>query len=283
MNDEKLLPFRWYGGKYSHLDDLLPLLPETDTYIEPFGGSGAVLLNREPADNETYNDIDPDVVTFFRVLCDQTEELIRQLALTPFAREEFATAIEADSDELDDMEQARLFFTRAEQARTGLAQTATEGRWAACTSMSRRGMAGSVSRWHGHIEQLEAVAERLEGVDIKNEKAVDLIQACDSDDALIYCDPTYPHEVRTDEAAYGYEMSDEDHRELAAVLNECEAKVAVSGYQCDLYEELYGDWHRTDLGESRAPSGEGTREESLWTTYEIPETGDVRQLSLNSY
>ena len=78
--------FGWYGGKFSHLDWLLPLLPKCHHYCEPFAGSGAVLINREPAPVETYNDIDGDVVNFFRVLRDRHEELIRAIALTPFSR-----------------------------------------------------------------------------------------------------------------------------------------------------------------------------------------------------
>lgn len=51
---KKLIAFGWYGGKYSHLDWLLPLLPKVQHYCEPFGGSAAVLLNREVASVETY-------------------------------------------------------------------------------------------------------------------------------------------------------------------------------------------------------------------------------------
>jgi DNA adenine methylase len=44
----KLIAFGWYGGKFNHLDWLLPLLPSCHHYCEPFAGSAAVLLNREP-------------------------------------------------------------------------------------------------------------------------------------------------------------------------------------------------------------------------------------------
>src|SRR5712691_4725627 len=54
----KLIPFGWYGGKFSHLDWLLPLLPPCHHYCEPFGGSAAVLINRNPSPVETFNDID---------------------------------------------------------------------------------------------------------------------------------------------------------------------------------------------------------------------------------
>src|SRR3954469_20339878 len=75
--------FGWYGGKFNHLDWLLPLLPDAHHYCEPYSGSGAVLLNRGPSPVETYNDIDGDVVNFFRVLRDRPDELIRSIALTP--------------------------------------------------------------------------------------------------------------------------------------------------------------------------------------------------------
>ena len=85
---KKVIAFGWYGGKYSHLDWLLPQLPTCHHYCEPFGGSGAVLLNRVPSPVETYNDLDGEVVNFFRVLRECPDELIRQIALTPFSRSE---------------------------------------------------------------------------------------------------------------------------------------------------------------------------------------------------
>lgn len=141
--------FGWYGGKFSHLDWLLPLLPPCHHYCEPFAGSGAVLLNRAPSAVETYNDIDGDVVNFFRVLRDQHEALIRAIALTPFSREEYHLAIYGETAEVDDVERARRFYIRARQTRTGLAQTASLGHWANCKDTSRAGMSGVVSRWLG--------------------------------------------------------------------------------------------------------------------------------------
>ena len=95
---KKLIAFGWYGGKFSHLDWLLPLLPKCLHYCEPFAGSGAVLMNREPSPVETYNDIDGEVVNFFKVLRESKEELIEQIALTPFSREEFSLACKLDPD-----------------------------------------------------------------------------------------------------------------------------------------------------------------------------------------
>ncbi|MCY7337676.1 MAG: DNA adenine methylase [Chamaesiphon sp.] len=84
----KSIAFGWYGGKYSHLDWLLPLLPPSQHFCDVFGGSAAVIINRPPSPVETYNDIHSEVVNFFRVLRDQKEPLIEAIGLTPFSREE---------------------------------------------------------------------------------------------------------------------------------------------------------------------------------------------------
>src|SRR3972149_723125 len=88
----RLICFGWYGGKYNHLDWLLPLLPEAHHYCEPFGGSAAVLLNRSPSPIETYNDLDGEGVNFFRGLCPSKDHLVEAIALTPFSNRPFYTA-----------------------------------------------------------------------------------------------------------------------------------------------------------------------------------------------
>src|ERR1022692_1860946 len=90
---EKLIAFGWYGGKFSHLDWLLPLLPQCQHFCEPFGGSAAVLINRHPSPVETYNDLDGEIVNFFRVLREQRDSLIQAIGLTPFSKAEFEAAI----------------------------------------------------------------------------------------------------------------------------------------------------------------------------------------------
>src|SRR6266481_1015463 len=112
----KLILFGYYGGKFSHLDWLLPLLPACHHYCEPFAGSAAVLINRAPSAIETYNDLDGEVANFFRVLREQGEELTRQIGLTPFSREEFAIACKLDPD-ANQLERARRFYVRARQVR----------------------------------------------------------------------------------------------------------------------------------------------------------------------
>lgn len=261
------LAFGWYGGKYSHLSWLLPLLPSCNHYCEPFGGSAAVLLNRAPSPVETYNDLDSEVVNFFKVLREEKEKLIEAIALTPFSREEFVKAIQAPKEGLSEFERARRFYIRARQARTGLAQTASPGRWATCRNTSRRGMGGAVSRWLGGYYDLVEIASRLIRVQIDNRPAIDVIKAYDSEDTLFYCDPPYPHESRGDSKAYSFEMTNEDHQELAKVLHNIRGKAAVSGYVCELMQDLYGDWRRIDAPPRLCHSVKTIRQEALWVNY----------------
>ena len=267
---KKLIAFGWYGGKFSHLDWLLPLLPDCLHYCEPFAGSGAVLLNREPSPVETYNDIDGEVVNFFKVLREHKEALIEQIALTPFSREEFAIACELSPD-LSPIERARRFYVRARQVRTGLAQTASVGRWANCKNTSRSGMSGVVSRWLGGVEQLDFIAERLLRVQIENRPATEIIQLYDSKDTFFYCDPPYIHETRGDTSSYGFEMNDNQHKQLASVLNSIGGKAAVSNYECKLMEELYpsSKWQKVYSPEKTIHSTKDKRQEVLWVNYEI--------------
>lgn len=272
----KSIAFGWYGGKFNHLNWLLPLLPETIHYCEPFGGSAAVLLNRQPTSVETYNDIDGDVVNFFRVLREEPERLIRAIGLTPFSREELRVACQTSTEGLTDLERARRFFVRARQVRTGLAQTATAGRWAHCKLTSRAGMAAAVSRWLGSVEGLSEIVQRLLRVQIENAPALEVIQRYDSAETLFYCDPPYPHDGRTDTHAYRFEMSDDEHSALAECLHQVKGKVAISGYHSPLMDDLYRSWsyiesppkkaHSTN---TRSSKEKQSRIEVLWVNYDI--------------
>jgi DNA adenine methylase len=248
------------------------LCPLNRGKVKPYGGSAAVLINRDPSPIETYNDMDGEVANFFRVLRDQKEKLVEAIGLTPFSREEFERAIFEPVEDFSDLERARRFYIRARQVRTGLAQKASSGRWAHCRLTSRAGMAGAVSRWLGAVEDLPSIAQRLLRVQIEHDKAVDVIQRYDSPDTLFYCDPPYPHASRGDDNAYQYEMSDDEHRELAQVLHKVEGKVALSGYYCDLLRDLYGDWNTIEGPTKLVHSVKKARTEVLWVNYDVEAT-----------
>jgi DNA adenine methylase len=264
----KMIAFGYYGGKFSHLDFILPLLPSSYThYCEPFGGSAAVLINRAPAPVETYNDLDGELVNFFECLRDHGSRLIKLISLTPFSREELVNACRREGG-LSKLERARRFFVRARQTRTGLAQTSSEGRWAHCVLTSRAGMAGAVSRWLGSVGGLAEIVQRLQRVQIENAPAIEVINRYDSSETLIYCDPPYVHESRGDSKAYGFELSDKEHEALHESLAQSKSAVVISGYRCRLMDRLYRDWLRIDEPPHLCNSSKGERVESAWLNFD---------------
>ena len=263
----KLVAFGWYGGKFSHLDWLLPLLPQTTHFCDVFGGSASVLINRQPSSVETYNDLDSELVNFFRVLRSDRDALIEQIGLTPFSREELAQASTREPG-LTELERARRFFVCARQVRTGLAQRASGGRWAHCLLTSRAGMAGAVSRWLGSVDDLAEIAQRLLRVQIENAPALEVLLRYDSAETLFYCDPPYPHGARGDSQAYLHEMTDDQHRDLSEVLHRVQGKVVLSSYRCDLMTELYADWAQIEAPEKMCHSSKGARTEVVWFNYD---------------
>ena len=267
-NGRKLIAFGWYGGKYSHLSFLAPLIPDDAIHFcDVYGGSAAVLINIGPYPVETYNDLDLELVNFFDTLRNQGPKLIKAISLTPFSREELARACEPSSN-MTKLERARRFYVRARQTRTGLAQKSSKGRWAHCVRTSRSGMAAGVSRWLGSVDGLATITIRLQEVQIENAPAIEVIQRYDTPDTVFYVDPPYVHDARGDTSAYGYEMTDDDHEELAMVLNSIRGRAVVSGYRTELYDRLFSHWRRVDDEVRSCNSVRKPRRESVWMNFE---------------
>jgi DNA adenine methylase len=128
-------------------------------------------------------------------------------------------------------------------------------------------MSGVVSRWFGGVEALAKIGERLLRVQIENRPAIDVIRLYDSSQTLFYCDPPYLHETRGDSSAYGFEMDESQHHELAQMLHKIKGKAAISGYRCELMDELYKGWRRFDAEEKHCHSIKRLRQECLWMNY----------------
>ena len=58
-------PFKWVGGKSRLRKFIIPLIPEHQCYVEPFGGAAWVLFGKSPSRIEVLNDIDEELINFF--------------------------------------------------------------------------------------------------------------------------------------------------------------------------------------------------------------------------
>ena len=261
-------PFAYYGGKTGMARRLVAMLPPHRTYIEPFFGSGAVLFAKAPARHEIINDVDRNVVTFFRVLRERTDELVDVCALTPHAREEYQAA--ALTEDLDDLERARRFWVRVNQSFSHAA--GPRSGWSVTTSRTQS-VPGSIL---GRISRFAAAADRLMHCTIECCEAGDLIARLATADTAIYVDPPYLASTRRSgngsrASDYITDMGDEDsHRRLAEVLRSTSAAVLLSGYLSPLYDELYGDWDRIEIpvlaqASNDVTADRGERTEVIWS------------------
>jgi DNA adenine methylase len=254
-------PVPYFGSKQRIAPWIASLLPDHDHYVEPFCGGLSVLLAKRPAAMETVNDLDAELVTFWRILRDQPDELLRACMLTPHSRAELEATWEPTSD---DLELARRIWCRLAQGRSGTLRN-TGWRHYIDPAGSAIGMPGYLE---AYVLRLAAGAERLHGVSLEALPALDLIGKYGKQPkVLLYVDPPYLGTTRGWGNNYRYEMkTEEEHRELAAALADCKAAVVLSGYHSPLYDELYQGWHRYEqasmTGNAKASKD---RTEVLWS------------------
>ena len=137
---------------------------------------------------------------------------------------------------------------RYRQVFGGMGQKAAPGQWSYSATQSSRGMAGRVSGWLSTIDEvLPSVAERFRMVQIENLPWQEIIRRYDTPETLFYCDPPYLLSTRNGCVVYKYEMSVEDHRELAEALNSVIGHVVLSGYAAPEYDEWYRGWERVEF------------------------------------
>ena len=260
-------PFAYFGGKTTVADRIVDLLPEHLHYVEPFCGSLAVLFAKRPTKMETVNDLDLELVTFWKVLRERPDDLARVCALTPHSRHEYETsAFRADADG-DPLETARLVWTRLAQNR-GLSLRPGKTGWKhyVFPRGSSIGMPGYLA---AYVDRMAACAARLQTVSLECMPALDLIRKYGVDpNILLYIDPPYLGTVRDDRNNYKHEMKTVvEHRDLAEALHTARAAVVISGYASDLYDrDLYAGWDRATIA-AHTGNGQGdkTRTEVVWS------------------
>ncbi len=263
-------PICYFGGKTILAPRIVRLLPRHDHYVEPFCGSLAVLLAKPPSVMETVNDLDGDLMTFWRVLRDNPDELARACALTPHSRAEHQAAYNRTA--CDDLERSRRLWVTLTQGRGGIPRRSG---WRHYVKPS--GNTSMPAYLTSYIDRMATVAERLQAVSLECLPALELIATYGREpDVLLYVDPPYLGSSRSSAGdprngtnRYIHEMlNEDDHRELAAALTDCRAAVVLSGYPSALYDHLYDGWYRAEFTTGTGQSARGewsTRTEVLWS------------------
>lgn len=255
---------RYHGGKFRLAKWVMQFFPPHRIYTEAFGGAAGVLLQKPRCHGEVYNDLDGNVVAFFRCLQQPAlrDQLVQAITLTPYARAEFELAWEPTDDLV---ERARRTAIRAQMG-FGSAG-ATKGSTGLRTDTMRRYSTAQMD-WAAYPPVLLDVAERFQQVLIENRPAVDVLRQHDSPETLHFVDPPYVHstrEMRGANGCYRHEMADDEHAQMLLDLGELSGMVVLSGYGSDLYAGALPGWisHQT---KARISAGRGTaiRTEVVW-------------------
>ena len=258
---------KYPGSKWRMAEKIVSLMPEHKSYLEPFLGSGAVFFTKPRSRIETINDMDGEIVNLFRVVRDTPAALEREVALTPYSREEYERTWERykAGDVKDPVELARLTLVRYWQTH-GSCSVYKAG-WK--NDRAGREYAYAVRYWNDLPVWIAAAVERLKEAQIEQTPAVKLIRRFRHPDVLIYADPPYLLSTRK-QKQYRVEMGGEvQHKELLAALLDHPGPVILSGYESDLYNDTLQGWlkiHESVQAEHGAP-----RVETLWLNYEPQE------------
>lgn len=262
-------PVKRVGGKGKNAKLLIPHFAKAEMYAEPCFGAGSVFYGLVEGiyPREVVNDLDASIVTFFRVLRDRPDELIKLCELTPYARDEYLACREKSDDPV---EEARRVWVRLRQTFAGLGDG--EGRWA----RAQPGGPYYPDVFKNSIERFRPAAERLRHVAIDHLDAKEFVKKWrQHGKVFFYVDPPYVLDTRSDKQVYEHEMTEAQHVSLAeelhaAVRSGCD--VAISGYANDLYDlELFLGWRRLKFNvtasTARVKDETSRAEEILWMSY----------------
>lgn len=272
--------FPYVGGKTRLTGWITSQLPEHVTYVEPFGGSAAVLLNKPRSNIEVYNDLDRDVVQFFEVARERPGELAQWVRRTPYSEElhaEWADDFYSGRRPDDPIERAGRFLL--------LRYSQFAGKYRNKSGFKRdtaRTRVGDSSVWRGVPGRIEELCERLQGVSIQSQHFREIINFYDGEDTVFYCDPPYLDKESS------YLVDDFEHAELAEALDDIEGYALVS--YTDRPEGLYDEWreitrqHYHDSGCKKDEAEEEVTERLLlnYDPSRHPKLVDANQTTLNS-
>lgn len=228
-------PFKWVGGKSRLRRYILPLLPQHTCYVEPFAGAAWVLFGKQPSDVEVLNDIDDELINFFRVLKESPEELIASFDWDIVARAEFERLASTEPDHLTPVQRAHRFYYII---MAGWGGELDYPRFQTSIKDGGHGnrLAGALKTLRG---RLEPVHQRLRTVIIEHLDWRECVDRYDSETTFFYLDPPYPENG----ANYFHNMrSWDEHRTLAARLTTCNGRWLLSSYDTPAVRELYRDY-----------------------------------------
>lgn len=213
---------------------ILPLIPEHKIYTEAFFGGGAIFFGKEQSSIEVINDVNGEVVNFYRVLTTDFWRLNEMVQSTLHSREQYEDAMVVYNYPklFNPIKRAWAFWILTNQG------YATKiGSWGydkSDNSMAKRNTSKK-------IELDRSIRIRLEHAQIECNDAIKVIASRDTLETFHYIDPPY---IGSNMGHYsGY--TDQQYEELLTLLTKCSGKFLLSGYKSSILDRFIDGfgWH----------------------------------------
>ena len=248
-----LKPLGYIGCQWSVASKLLSQVPRLNTashYAEVFGGSAAVLLQRLTSEVEVYNELNPFVFNFFKILRDYPHDLIHTIRLMLM---EYDYPFETYANE-------RVSFFDRHAMNTVFTAKEKVDYAAICWIYSHTSYRGEGDRWNSgfsgdrhtkvklnltkRLNNLKDYSDRLQGAFLLNHDAKSCIRtlAVNFPQTFLYIDPPFPNYSRTGKdkrhtsgttrLQYKYDMlSDREHIDLIQLVLQSPNPFAICTYK----------------------------------------------------
>ena len=221
-------PLAYIGGKNRLAKQIISILPAHTTYVEPFAGGAQVFFHKEPSKVEVLNDLDYDIVNFFRVCQHHYEELVHYLNYCLISRRWYDLFTAENPGSLTDIQRAGRFFY-----------------------LQKNSFGGLVLKQHYHYgvkqrpnfnpkrisEIIKAAHERLQSVQIESLPYEQILERYDRPETLFYLDPPY-----WKRKLYKFNFTDEDFRQLEERLQKISGRFMLSLDDNPEVRKLFNRW-----------------------------------------
>ena len=243
------------------------MIPPHRQYNEPFFGGGAVFFAKKPSEVEFINDINGEMVNFYKVLKRRFEELKSEIDVTLHSefQHQQARGIYANPLQYDDVIRAWAVWMLSKQSYSSIL-----------------GNTWSVKIDSNKAKSIQAAKEaftvtyarRLEHTSIFARDAINVIVSTDTPTTFRYVDPPY---YNADMGHYGG-YTEMDFKNLLNTLSNVQGKFLLSSYPSDLLRESVSahGWRMREIEMHRSAGG-GTKTEVLTWNYDenSPRQGEL--------
>ena len=226
-------PFPYIGGKNRVAKQIISIFPEHQTFVEAFAGGAQVFFHKQSSPVEVLNDMDGEIVNFFRVCQHHPEELLRQLRFTLPSRKLFVLFRALPPEALTDIQRAARFFYLQKNSFAALRLNPSY----------HYHLAKTPGYDPGRIPQIfEAVHKRLEKTQIENLPYEEILEKYDRPQTLFYLDPPY-----WGRALYRHNFTDSDFHGLERRLRTLRGRFVLSLNDLPEVRSLFRNFEQKEI------------------------------------